>query len=876
MPPAAPDSAPLTLTTREPIARALRSDYALAQRRLGNPVWEVPPIFSLPRWCRDQWLQTWPGEQLLHGVQELVLWQRAIEADGASGDVLSKSALAREARRTGRLLVQYCIDPERGPAYTDEQEAFRRWHRQVRRELLERAWLIDAELPGRVTRLVESGTIRAPSEISLCGPQSGLTPAERRLLQALQNAGSRLQPAAGPARQPPITTTRHATDEQQFRALAAAIGELLRSAREHDESPPTVLVVCPDPAQRRTLIESIFMPVLAPWRLLPGDGQRPLPWRFAAAAGLDQQPLVAVALAICGLSEHDNTLDDLSRLLLASVLWTPAQRAQTARADYALRRLGGMRFSLQALLHATPEPLAGPFQALRQVIHTRPRRALPSTWVAHFEQRLAALGWPGERPQPSHAFQAREAWTLGLATFSAMDVQTGPVTHGQALSWLREIIASRPFEARADHEQPVQILSPQDAAGLSADHLFVVDATDDRFPGPVRRYPLLATEALVQAGVPEITAAAALDGARALATELLARSAAVHLSYAEMDEREARRKPTSLFGAALEWQRPEAGAPPTAAERAASESRLYLPEVDAVPPVGDPQAEGVFGGVKIFKAYVEAPFFAFCCFRLGIEPLPEPAAGIPANAQGNIIHAVLEAAWRALRTQQALRRLDHAALGELIDGPLDRALGKHLPAERFGRTLRQIERARLRDVILQWLEHEKRRTEPFEVIERETRADLDFEGLALTLVVDRVDQVETPQGTRHLILDYKTGRDAEVRGWKADRLQEPQLPLYATSATLGGLGIDSVDGIAFAHIKDGHPALAAATNWGMGLIDRKRSFRVESWPEQLQAWREALTAVARGFLAGEAGLDDASRHRFGLNRSLLDLVREDT
>jgi hypothetical protein len=550
MPSNAPDSDSIVLTTREPVARALRSEFAQAQRRQGRDAWEVPAIFSLARWCRERWLLTWPTQQLLHGVQELVLWQRAIEADGATGNVLSKSALAQEARRTGRLLAQYCIDPARAPCYTDEQEAFRRWHRQVRRELKARDWLTDAELPAHLARLIEAGEVRPPREIRLCGPQFGLTPAERQLLQALEKAGSRLQIESAPARQPHLTASCHATAEQQFRALAAHLRDLLLPALDHGQ-PPTVLVVCPDPAARRALIESVFTPILAPWRLLPGEGLRPLPWRFGAAPGLDQQPLVAVALGLCALSEQDNSLDELSRLLLASALWTPAQRELTARADYALRRLGGTRFSLAALLHALPEPLAAPFRALHEVVRARPRRALPSAWVAHFEQRLGAVGWPGERPLPSAPFQAREAWTQALATFSAMDAQIGPVPHSQALSWLCEIVASRPFEPRADHEQPVQILSPEDAAGLAADHLFVVDATDDRLPGPVRRYPLLATETLVQAGVPEVTAASALDCARSRVAELLARAGAVHLSYAEVDERDARRRNTPPFWAGL-------------------------------------------------------------------------------------------------------------------------------------------------------------------------------------------------------------------------------------------------------------------------------------------------------------------------------------
>ncbi|MGH8454310.1 MAG: PD-(D/E)XK nuclease family protein, partial [Nevskiales bacterium] len=475
----------------------------------------------------------------------------------------------------------------------------------------------------------------------------------------------------------------------------------------------------------------------------------------------------------------------------------------------------------------------------------------------------------------STGFQAREQWTLALATFSAMDRQIGTLAHGAALGWLREIVSSKAFEPRADHDQPILILTPDEAAGLPADHLFIVDATDDVLPGPSRRYPLLATEALLAAGVPAVTADSALATASALVAQLRTQSAAIHLSYSELDERGAQRQPTPLFGADLPWLKYDRQTAQTAAERAASQPLLAWPADDPIPPVRDPIAEGIFGGTRIFKDYVEAPFFAFCKYRLGIKPLPQAPAGIPPAAQGNIVHAVLEQVWRELRTQQALKDIADIALGEQLDGPLDQALLRHLPAERFGPALRAMERARIRDVILQWLAHERRRAEPFEVIECEQRVEMNFEGLALRLVIDRVDRIATRLGDeRYLILDYKTGREAETRGWNADRLQEPQLPLYATSAALGELGIARVDGIAFAHLKDGHPALASAINWGLGLIDEKRSFRMDSWPDLLGAWRSTLTTIARGFLAGEAGLDDPRKYLYGFNRALLDLVRE--
>lgn len=867
-----PPASGLTLTTTETLARSLRRVHALARKHSGAGAWEVPAIHSLRRWCREQWLQTWPEEQLLHAVQELALWQSVIEADPVAANVLSTNALAREARAMGRLVTQFEINPAAIPRFTDEHHAFVRWQQAVTRQLKTQRWVTETEIPGRVATLLDNDALKAPASLQIVGPQEALSPLEKRLLRSLEQAGCAVQAAAASVARARITASAHDDDAQHYHAVACSLRDLLLPFVDRDEL-PTILVCCEDPTTQRDALEAAFRPVLAPWLLLPGEGQRPIPWRSSQGRSLDQQPLVAVALTICGLSENQNTLDSLSRLLLASVLWTPAQREQTAKIDFLLRDLSGSYFSLRLLARLATEPLDTRFQSLLDAIRAEPRRALPSSWAARFAQRLSALGWPGERALPSAVFQAQEQWQLALSTFSAMDRQLGEQNCSSALSWLREIVAQQNFEPRADHDQPILITTLAEAAALPADHLFILDATDAVLPPAPRRYPLLATEALVAAGVPDATAASTLHAATEQLMALRTQAQQIHLSYAKLDERGAQRQATRLFGE-LVWSVAEFPAGQTAAQRAATNPQLYQPADDPVPPVVDPLAEKITGGVKIFKDYVEAPFFAFCHHRLGIESLPAPTVGIPATAQGKVIHEVLEKIWGELRHSDALNGQTGEQLLACIDPPLEQAMQRFVPPDRFGRALRRAEQARIRDVVLQWLQHEQRRPEAFEVIEREHEIRLRFEGLELRLCIDRVDRVASPLGERLLIIDYKTGRNAETRGWKADALQEPQLPIYATSASLAELGITQVNGIAFAHLKDGHPALAAATDWGMGLIDPKRRFAVQSWPEQLDAWRDALTLVARGFLAGDAGIGPRRDYRYSLNKALLDLVRE--
>jgi RecB family exonuclease len=456
-----------------------------------------------------------------------------------------------------------------------------------------------------------------------------------------------------------------------------------------------------------------------------------------------------------------------------------------------------------------------------------------------------------------------------------MDRQLGPVNHGEGLSWLREILSSHPFEPRSDSLQPIEILPLAQATGLPADHLFIIDACDDVLPAPRLRQPFLAIEALAEAGVPDATPPLALDTARRMANILAGSARHLTLSHVRCDERGAQKTPTTVFGADLEWREVRADEALTAAERTCRAGPLYaLPDSDPVPAVSDPVAEGIFGGVAIFRDFVEAPFFAYCRYRLGIEPLPEPGPGLSASDQGRVIHAALESFWREIRSQDALKALADAQLLERIGAPLDHALAVQLPADRYGRRLRQLERARLLDVLRQWLQHERRREEPFEAIGFEHEVPLRFEGLDLTLRIDRVDRVSTVGGERLLILDYKTGRNADNKGWKSDSLTEPQLPLYATAATLGVLGITHVDGIAFGHIRDGHPAIVPCTNWRLRLIGEEPFKHIEDWDAHLAAWRERLTAIAHGFLAGEAGIDPEGDYERSFNAPLLGLLRD--
>lgn len=847
----------LILTATDRLARALREDASLAQRGQGRAVWEAPQIKSLSRWVLDAWTASWPAELLLHPGQELALWRELIEHDEAGAQLLAPLAAAREARRADQQVRRYAIDLARAPVWREEHQAFRRWRTRFDARLRREGWITAADLPAAVAAGVRAGRIQAPPNILLCGFVETPPPAERELLAALAAAGSHIESSASSPAATQILRERHADAEAQFRAIALDIRERLRPHADHRTPPPRIVVALPDPEARRELIETVFRGLLAPWMNLADAGPRAAPWRWESGQPLAEQPWVDAALALAELQLNGNEPAAISRLLLSCALWTPEQRALAAEADHRLREAGLPSIRLERLSALLPPPLRERLEALAQVLQSAPRRALPSDWLGHWQARASALGWPDNTPLDSAAYQSLREWQRLQLRYAAMDRPLGRVPAGEALSWLRELARSARPEPRVDHLQPVLILRYDEAAGLPCDVLYLADASLDRYPGPARPTPFLAPEVQIAVGLPGASPALQLEQARRLAQHLLTLAPDIRIGLPGVDERGAELRPTPLFGEEQAWQ---AGATQRIASRlerdTAAGPRLCVPEADPAPAVDASERAGLRADSALFRAWFESPFFAFCIYRLGIRSLPRPGRGLDARGQGTLAHAVLRDVWETLGSSRELQASDDARLQLLVETGLDRWLPQLMPAADYGRVQLRLERARQADVLAQWLAHERRRVDGFTVELAERRVETVLAGLALRLQIDRIDRVQTPQGERWLVIDYKTGAKAETRGWESDRLAEPQLPLYASHAVSAAAGVPQVDGICFGHLKDGHPALVAITNWRQRLIDADSGKVHPNWDEQLVQWRVALERAAQGFLAGEAGLAD--------------------
>ena len=114
----------------------------------------------------------------------------------------------------------------------------------------------------------------------------------------------------------------------------------------------------------------------------------------------------------------------------------------------------------------------------------------------------------------------------------------------------------------------------------------------------------------------------------------------------------------------------------------------------------------------------------------------------------------------------------------------------------------------------------------------------------MILRIDRIDEIP---GKGLLLIDYKTGKDANSSDWFGKIIRGPQLPLYAIAKTPAGL--------AYGHLMIGKLEFKGTTIKGLSLgkfknYDFIKASGYSSWGELLNFWKIQLNAVTDEFIKG--------------------------
>ena len=448
---------------------------------------------------------------------------------------------------------------------------------------------------------------------------------------------------------------------------------------------------------------------------------------------------------------------------------------------------------------------------------------------------------PSTRPAPSS--KTRQKLEAALDELATLDFEGTRPNFAEALGHFESIL-DRTLFAPESRDAPIQIMSPQEAAGSRFDAIFFLRCSDFSWPQVAASNPLLGWRLQRDLGMPGSDPTIDRAHADAVTRRLIASTPHIVFSYAQQTE-DSHQQPSPLL-AGLDLHADDS--------RQTHEPAIEIMLEEVADSLNIPLTHPkVRGGSSILKNQAACGFRAFAEARLASTPLKSQTPGLDAGERGSLIHATMAKLWTGLGSQAALRALTldqrRALLDDAITHALDRisnSAGSAAPA--WDSAYLAIQRTRLHRLVGTWLDKELDRA-PFVIKALEQSFEnIPLGPLELNIRVDRIDTLLDEDGNPagDILLDYKTG-DAKPAHWQGERPDDPQLPLYAAISDPGSLAA-----VGFISLRPGKAmGLTGFADEEYALLKRAK-FDANSLEDQIELWRDVLTSLAESFAAGDA------------------------
>jgi probable DNA repair protein len=839
----------LVIASSDRAARALASAFHRARRAEGLTAWPAPKIHDWRSFARAAWDErstyaATDGRLLLNSTQEQAIWADIAGAGQHMAAVLEGprhrlAALAMEAHDLLCSFAPRLLQSEAARSgWQQDAAAFGAWLTAFEKACSAGNLLSPSRLPLALVPLLKAGPAARPP-LLLAGFDR-ILPAQR----ALFDAWGQWQKAAHGEKAADVTF--HAANDLQSELDACALWCHSKLAA-HPEA--RLLVVTQDASARRGEIERAFL-------RHTGSSAKPL-FEFSLGIPLGQAPLAKGAHLVLRWLTGPIEEQELDWLLATGQIAASLQESSALLAYMRALRSGNLErihWTLGAFLTQKPAPAMLPAQWSQRMHLARTglaaeiaRQQSPLDWAGLVSQLLQATGWPGWRPLESAEHQALNRWEQAVDASASLGFDGRRIPWQEFLTTLGRTVTETLFAPESE-DAPIQIAGPAESAGLTADAVWFLGASEEAWPAGGATHPLLPPEIQRDTSMPHATPQLDWELAHAITTRLLASAPDVHFSYPQQSDKSETRPSrliTQLAGSPRELP-PELKAP-----RSHDPATIHFEDFSQVPfPPGNAS-----GGASVLTAQSQCPFKAFATARLGAKGWEPAEAGLTAAQRGQLLHAVLHAVWAGpplgIRSRRDLLSL--ANRETFVAGHVARALREEIPAslrERMPRRYLQLEQQRLIRLVTAWLEFEATRIE-FEIASTEAGSTVTIAGLTLNLRLDRIDRLND---NSLLVIDYKSG-NVWPKAWDLPRPDDVQLPLYA------GFALDRetevVGGLVFAKVRPGNLAFAgyvgdAKATLLPNLAPTGNLAKNPFTGEQLEDWRDCIQQLARDFVAGRA------------------------
>jgi len=819
-----------TRTLARSLARQVNLDLAKKQK-----AWSTPKISALDDWLLALWgaFET-KGKtcvELLTLQQALLCWQTVI-AQSKSG-FFEVRAMAKMAWQAWVQLQQWQVAIGDLVIDNADQATFQQWATHYQTWLNSRKLIDSTQLPKALLALMAA---RQGGVVVLYGFER-LVPLIDHFFDKLSSNGWAVKqldplPKSAQAQKMPFKTQL-----EEYQAVARWAQKLCLQGQTQ------IAIVVPDLAKQRSKIASVFKDTFdlsfAPTMRKSAD------FSISLALSLAQYPLIEAAIMFLKIGMPTLSLVEYAAIL-TSCFTKGSQTEQFARVAHVcfLKSLPKEMISLKtALSFIKPEQeatLSLWSKVLKALLNYEDLTVAKTwaKWATCFNELVAIMGWPGERPLDSIEEQVVKGWHTLLSMLAQYEITGAKVSYAKALSALKALAAEIPFEP--EHPvTPVQILGVLEAAGQQFNHLWVTGMQSEAWPLPICPHPFISAAFQRIQKMPHASAEQERIYARKITKRLMQSAKEVIFSY-PLTQDEKRLEVSGLI-------KELPLAPPF------KKPALPLPKVsletfydDKAPALAENEKHG---NVSTLALQAMCPFKAFSQLRLKAVRWDWQDIWLQPAQRGILLHAILESFWRKFKDQSTLKQCDEKALNAYLEKLIEQKLLKVIH-EAAPTLYRQVEKKRLYKILQDCIAKEKQRA-PFVVVATETEKKIALEGMVFTLRLDRIDK---GADNSLFLIDYKTGKFKMANLWGM-RPKAPQLPLYyLATATLApcALWVTLLDSQSCQYVGISANALALP---GVDLLDQlDEDGKRLSWDQLHGYWSLRLGALARAFQRGEASV----------------------
>jgi ATP-dependent helicase/nuclease subunit B len=833
----------LILTATDRLALVLNGQFSIYKGVEHASLHSQSVIFSFGAWLKGLWLQASAhvSERLLSVAQEQVLWERIIQAN--TGTLIASENAANLASEALNLVQSWELPwPFPVDCASENSALFEAWSRLFQKTCREQTWITVSELASYICAYFDKGILKYPTRIMLVGFDA-LNPSFQKLLSTLTKSGTQIEYFTELS----VATSIYRFEAEDVGAEILIMAHWAKQALQNNPGGSLIGCIVPKLEQRRNEVLKTFNRVFS---------DQPTAFDLSAPCRLGEIPIVAIALKLFELGEACIDLQTLGLLLRTPFIGASSQeRFARAQLDVHLRSFRTQTLSVETILGLAAEEGQSFYCPIwrDQVVNFRSQLiadklgvCLPSVWAGKILDYLNVLGWPGERPVNSDQKEVIEAFEKMLTTFSTLDVVCKTMHWNQALLRLARMASQTFFQSLPMWPfAPIQILGSLEAIGCVFTQVWVLGLTDETWPQPPQLNPLIPSELQSKFDIPHASAARELNFSHRITEQFCSLAPKVIFSSASYDG-DVQQQPSRLINVfpTISLTELDLEALSIAEKKFQRDNCEYFVDVSAPKVV---LGERIRGGVSLFKLQAACPFRAFAEIRLQAKALNRIRSHIDRKEQGSLVHHVLELIWKTLKNQATLLSYSTENLHQLVENKVDDAINQLYVGQSnlLNNGFNRIERKRLIQLLLCWLELQEKPRPAFNVVALESEAQIEFANLALKVRIDRIDEVE--EIGKKLLIDYKTGSVAR-EDWFGERLNEPQLPLYCVSSGV------PMSGVLFAQMKAGELLFKGIAEEGIE-IQGVQCVSVKTWSDQNVLWRSQLENLALQFSKGDARVD---------------------